>query len=492
VVFKKSLPPYHPMTKLRDWDSASPGAGFYLFDAVTGVFICGASGSGKTTAPGHHAAVSYMAHGFSGVVLCSKKDEAPQWVRWADEAGRRDDLEIFDASGERRFNFLEWEAARAGEGGGLTINIVALLDEIAGALAASSGTNSDGGDGKFFEDALHHMNTNLVDLPLLAGLPVSLPLLRSIVNSAPQTLAQANSKEWQETSACATILREADVATKQEGTDKRADFEECRAYWLQEFPSLSDRTRSIIVLSFSMLVRPLITRPLGKLFNTDTTVTPESLMDSGKILIVNLPVQEFRLAGRVANLLWKYCWQIATLRRMQPTDGSYLRPTFIWMDEAQNFITPFDAEFQAVARSAAGCTVCMVQNRESLIRVLRSEAAVDAYLGNLQAKFFCQNTGATNEYASRLLGERWVTVKGMNVGRSTPQAEGYEPTTSGGVTSHEQHRRYVEPARFTTLRWGGPINHNQVDCIVYNGGYQFASPDGKERLPYALLTFNQS
>jgi len=34
---------------------------------------------------------------------------------------------MFDASGERwRFNFLDWELSRASEGGGLTINVVAL------------------------------------------------------------------------------------------------------------------------------------------------------------------------------------------------------------------------------------------------------------------------------------------------------------------------------------------------------------------------------
>ena len=72
-----------------------------------------------------------------------------------------------------------------------------------------------------------------------------------------------------------------------------------------------------------MLVRPLITRPLRKLFSTDTNIKPEDAFD-GKIIIIDLPVQEFRLAGRVANLAWKYCFQVAVLRRMQPTDTGHL------------------------------------------------------------------------------------------------------------------------------------------------------------------------
>ena len=101
--------------------------------------------------------------------------------------------------------------------------------------------------------------------------------------------------------------READKATQKAEADMRADFEECRNYWFQEYPVLSEKTRSIIALTFSMLVRPFITRPLRKLFSTDTNLTPEDAF-AGKIILVDLPVQEFRLAGRVASLAWKYCF----------------------------------------------------------------------------------------------------------------------------------------------------------------------------------------
>ena len=95
---------------------------------------------------------------------------------------------------------------------------------------------------------------------------------------------------------------------------------------------------------------------------------------------------------------------------------------FLWADEAQNFVTDFDAEYQAVARSAGGCTVYLTQNRESYRRVLGNSDAVDSLLGNLQAKFFCQNSGETNEWAAKLLGERWMDVTSTNVGRTGDEA----------------------------------------------------------------------
>jgi hypothetical protein len=42
------------------------------------------------------------------------------------------------------------------------------------------------------------MNSNLVELPIFAGLPVSLPLMRAIVNTAPQSLKEAQSSEWKD------------------------------------------------------------------------------------------------------------------------------------------------------------------------------------------------------------------------------------------------------------------------------------------------------
>jgi hypothetical protein len=489
----EDLPEFHPQTVLRDWGN---GQAFRLADAQTGVCVFGATGSGKTSGPAKHLAYGYLAADFGGLVLCAKKEERRQWQQWAADAGRQADLVIVDSAGKWRFNFLEWEASRPEEGGGLTINIVALLDEIASAVAHSAGkAEGTGGSNKFWEDALHHLNTNLVELPKFAGIHVSLPLLRSIVVSAPTSLAQIQDPNWQKESACWKIVEEGDQATKEAAADVRADFKECKDYWLKEYPVLAEKTRSIITLTFSMLVRPFIIRPLRQIFSTDTNIRPEDAF-AGKIIIVDLPIQEFRVAGRVANLAWKYCFQVAVLRRTQPTKpDTYLRPVFLWADEAHNFVSNFDAEYQAVARSAGGCTVYLTQNRESYRRVLGNADAVDSLLGNLQAKFFCQNSGDTNEWAAKLLGERWINVTSTNVGQSaTSDIQNQQGgNQSSGVTRSEQRRYFVEPARFTTLKRGGPAHNFQVQSIVYNGGHQFPTgAAGKEEmLPYKIITFNQ-
>src|ERR1700722_8584704 len=484
------LPEFHPQTVIRDWGE---GQAFRLGDASTGVCVFGATGSGKTSGPAKNLGYGYLAAGFGGLVLAAKKEERRQWQHWAAETGRSDDLVIIDKEGNWRFNFLDWEASRPEEGGGLVINIVNLLDEIGAAISGGPAPSEGGNDNeKFWEDALHHLNMNLVALPLLAGVDISLTVLRDILNSAPLSKGQAQDKTWQDDSICFSMLHEAREHSKKAGDETFSDYQECQNYWLHEFPNLSEKTRSIITLTFSMLALPLLTRPMRKIFSSDTNVRPEDTF-KGKIIIVDLPVQEFRLVGRIANLAWKYCFQIAVLRRMQPTEkDSYLRPVFLWADEAQNFISKFDSEYQAVARSAGGCTVYLTQNRESYLRVLKSAEAVDSLLGNLQAKFFCQNSGHTNEWASKLLGERWLKITSTNVGQSRSdnllpmQNQGNQ---NAGFSRSDQRRFYVEPATFTTLKRGGPQHDFQVEAIVYNGGHVFYN--GQEALPFKLIKFNQ-
>jgi hypothetical protein len=487
------LPEFHPQTILRD---LGDGDAFRLSDAYTGIFVTGATGSGKTSGPAKFFAYAFLAAGFAGLVLTAKKEERAQWEKWATDCGRAEDLVIVNADGDWRFNFLRWEAERSGPGGGFTMNVVNLLVTIAGAIAGGGGgPDAEGGNNgseKFWMDALQHLCTNLVDLPVLAGIEVTLPLLRSIVNSAPLSAAQAADPKWEAESDCAAILRAADEATaKSEDAEARADYEECAAYWKKDFPQLSEKTRSIIVMMLSMLIRPLITRPLRKLFSSDSNITPEDAFE-GKIILVDLPVAEYQLAGKIANHIWKFCFQLAVMRRVQPKDG-FLRPCFLYSDEFQTFVTSHDAVYQSVCRSAGGCSLYLTQSRENLRRVLKNDDAVDALLNNLQLKVFCQNTGATNKWASEIMGERWQKISSTNVGQSRNEAmlpQEQQINHNAGVSRSEQRRFYVEPALFTTLKRGGALNGCRVEAVMFNGGQQFSN--GRELLPYKFLVFNQT
>jgi hypothetical protein len=122
------------------------------------------------------------------------------------------------------------------------------------------------------------MLAQLVELPLLAGLKVSLRLLREIVNSAPHDAQEALEDKWRENSMCWAVIQRADEKTRDADDDTRATFEEVKAYWLEERATLSERTRSITTLRFSMVALPFLTRPLRRLFAGETTIRPEATL----------------------------------------------------------------------------------------------------------------------------------------------------------------------------------------------------------------------
>ena len=112
---------------------------FSIRQACEGVQIFGGIGSGKTSGSGAALAKSYLRAGMGGLVLCAKKDELETWQRYAKETKRENSLLVFDASGEWRFPFLQYEISRAGEGAGYTENLVRLFTTVHKAMERGKG-----------------------------------------------------------------------------------------------------------------------------------------------------------------------------------------------------------------------------------------------------------------------------------------------------------------------------------------------------------------
>lgn len=116
---------------------------------------------------------------------------------------------------------------------------------------------------------------NAVDLLALTTKSVSVPDLYRVVISAANSLAETKCPAWQERSFCYRCLRAGEVAPP---TGYRAhDFELVADYFLLEFPALSEKTRSIIVSTFTSMIDVFNRGILRELFCTTTTVSPEDI-----------------------------------------------------------------------------------------------------------------------------------------------------------------------------------------------------------------------
>lgn len=445
----------------------SPKDAFTIRDAFEGVQIFGGIGSGKTTGSGALLAKSFLSQGFGGLVLTAKPDEADRWHNLLHSCQRTNDVVTVDRSAQHRFNFMDYEAIHANQGLSLTENLVQLFLTIA-SLNASKSTGKD--NEAFWHNETAKLIRNGLDLLRFADFHLSLPNLHEVITTAPQDLAQLQDSTWQAGSLTYKALKSA--LERHDNyifdTTQTHDFELTYHYWTNEWPSMAQRTRSSVLSMFTGLADALLRGLMYDLFNSSTTFTPEDCFD-GKVIIIDLPQKLFNETGVLAQVLFKHCWQRAVERRKIVRDS---RPVFLWIDEAQHFITEHDVSFQTTARSARVATVLLTQNLPNYLMALggeRAKAMVDSLLGNLATKIFHNNTcTATNQYAADLISRDWTS--------QASRSASFNKGEASYSTSEQPALQYrVIPRDFTTLAKGGPAANFQTEAIVHQGGKVFAA-----------------
>lgn len=488
--------PFSPGKKHKRWRLSDPlfrlsrHDTWTLGSALEGVLIQGATGSGKSSGSARALARAMLRMGFGGLVLTAKADERGMWESYAKATGRLSDLVIFRPDMPWRFNFIDYELKRGGAGAGHTENIVNLLSnvlEVAERNQQSGGGREDEG---FWKRALRQLVRNLVDLLTLSTGRVSVPDLHALLISAPTSQDEMRSQAWRERSFCFHCLKAGDEKPKT--TRQEHDFGLCAEYFLVEYPNLSEKTRSVIVATFTSLVDVLNRGVLRELFCTETNLTPEAA-DDDKIIVIDMPVKEYGEVGLFAQVLWKYAFQRRVERRAV-SDAT--RPLLLWADEAQNFITSYDMQYQTTCRSARAATVYITQNVSNFYAALgngdKGKAEADSLFANLNTKIFHANSDpVTNEWAASLIGRTRQCFMNSNHSRSDSDwiaaLAGLSPSGSTSAGMSESYEYEVQPSRFSRLRTGGPQNRWKVDGLVFQNGRIFRET-GRTWLP---ITFDQ-
>jgi hypothetical protein len=470
---------------LFHWAKNDP---FTLEEACKGVQVWGMTGSGKSSGSGRLIAHSYLRRGFGGLVLCAKPGEAATWRDYCRVTGRGDDLVVFSPAGDYRFNFLNYELQRPGAGAGLTENILQLLMCISEIASRGSGGGEGRQDEGYWKRSLQQLLRNAIDLLVMATGQVSIPELYKVVVSAPTAYDQTGNDAWQRKSFCWSCLQQADATPKNKY--QVHDFQIVADYFLLEFPGLSDKTRSVIVSTFTSMIDVLNRGVLRDLFCTETNITPEDCLD-GKVVVVDLPVKEFAEVGQFAAVIWKYLFQRGVERRDVRFNP---RPCFLFVDESQLFTTSFDALFQTTARSARCCTVYLSQNLNNYLSAYKGPAGhsdAKSLLGNLTTHVVHALADSdTATFIAELIGKsrQWFNNGNVTHASYHPLDDilgGGHSQTSGGYS--EQLAFEVEPAELCRLATGGPANGFLVGALVWRGGQPFRST-GKA---YLWTAFNQ-
>lgn len=444
--------------------SSHPDDTLCLGDFVTGCFVSGSSGSGKTSGPGATIARAFLRAGYGGLVLTTKLGECEQWRRWCEQTGRLGDFVVMDDSTHYRFNFLEYENKRAGRGAGLTANLAALFLTVMEATDSGRANSHD----PFWRQAVKQLVKNCIDLIKAADEELSITNIKRLVTSSPSYPEEVYEERWME-SYCWECLKKAD--SKKLDADQRIDLNEVQRYWTTEVPSQDSKTRANVFQSFSVMADSFLRGLFRLLFCTSVNITPELSID-GKIIVLDFPCKTYDDVGRNVQVLFKAAWQKAMERRDISIQN---RPVFLFADEFQEFATSSDAMFQATARSSRVCSVCLTQSIPGLYDRMggtNGKYAADSLLSNLSIKIMCgSGCPETNTWAENLINKRWryrgQSSISYNSQLQRPKklfAGPDKPQISGSVSPSLESQ--VLATRFTQLKSGGVRNNWMVDGLI--------------------------
>ena len=333
---KRDFDPYNlnwPMF----WVSEEPEDFLSLENFLTGLWIFGGTGFGKTTGSGQTIARALLKWGndevrFGGIIGCAKVDEVPRWVEYCKKWGRSDDVILLGPKHDNTFNFLEFAVQQGWE----TEQILRLFTT----LIAMMDTDRKGGGGdRFWQDSRDQLMTNLIDVIRYSRQPLSVKSMYDAVLDAPRSPEQVHSEDWQGNSFLFQCIREGEAVPKTES--QQADFDLACQYILSEFPQMAERTRSSVIMTFTSFVNQLMRGSLRDLFCTTTTVTPADTF-KGKIVILDMPIKDLGPLGRIGQTLFRYVWQIETEKRDVNRNPI---PVFQFIDEAHLFCNSYDFFF---------------------------------------------------------------------------------------------------------------------------------------------------
>lgn len=460
------------------WLALGPQDRLTMHELYEGCIVFGSSGSGKTSGPGDAIARYVLSQGCGVLWLTAKPDEYERAVRLCRQTGRENDVVRFAPGEPHTFNFLQHELGSLGGG----VNAAAQL--LSDLLDLSSRTAGGQGSDPFWPMAAARLLRMALVICSEARNPCTVEHLYHFLTSLPsrETLHDA---AWRESFAAKSIGLAAD---RQPHT---TDFDLAAAYFLEEWPNLSEKTASSIHSQAMNVIDRFMSGGLARLIASErSTITPHDL-EQGKVIVLDVPYLRYREPGQMVQIVWKLS-AIRSLLRRNVAESP--RPVALLMDEAQLFVVPrVDSATQAVARASRLVNVALTQNVPLLISALGgpgAEKEAHSWIANFATKLFCANTcKETNELASDLCGRSRHFFFG---GSSGPQ-EPYDPigdlfgqSPKCSASFNQQWFPDVPPEVFVSqLRRGGPAADYTVDAVAARAG---AFSNGK---PFLLASFRQ-
>ena len=222
--------------------------------------------------------------------------------------------------------------------------------------------------------------------------------------------------------------------------------------------------------------------PVGKARMRRHLPPLDELIESGKVLALNMPAGSNPALARAIGVFLKNAWLQTLLRRpaqMKADSKRYFRPAVFICDEYQSFASVGEADPSGDEKAFALTRQCRVipivatQSISSLRSVLGTSEAWRALLQTLRTRIFLSlSDDASAEIASKLCGQVAKIKPSWTVTESARQAEvsllsgkagGGRGSVGTSKSFREQREALFQPREF------GLLPNCQAICLPYDG-----------------------
>jgi type IV secretory pathway TraG/TraD family ATPase VirD4 len=453
---------------LLRWNGWRP---FTIGHSLEHVLAFGVTGSGKTSAGIKDMALAMLHAGYGVLFLSAKTTDPAEYYEWAKLAGREKSVVHFGPRHSQGFNLLEYELKNGGKLEWRTMNIPAIFSAVGEIITRNEKARI--ADGGIWEKASELLLKHAVSVVLLATGKLELDDIVEVVNTAPTSLEQANSKAWQRESICHQLLVAAETRNKGEQNMQRV-LQLDRKYFLHQWPTFHPEGRQSVYFTFVQLANFFQSDPLHRMFFGKTDFTPD-ILPEGAVLIVDAPALAGGDQGKVLNGLLRQAVERMALQR---TIIGEERPVAIIWDEFQTSVTRADSDFAAVARSHRCALVLATQNLNTVEAVMGRSGARTLF-GNCRTKlFFANDDPDTNQYMADVIS-KWPVKK---------TSKKTDPEGQSSRTENPTQDEYAVPPRVAlTLKSGGKDFKHRVTGIMVHAGHELT-----KKQPWLAVNFNQN
>ena len=224
------------------------------------------------------------------------------------------------------------------------------------------------------------------------------------------------------------------------------------------------------------------TTPLAAMALSGDLPPLDQLIESGKVLALNMPAGTNPALARAIGVMLKNAWLQSLLRRpatMKKAPGRYVRPAVFICDEYQAFASvgeddpSGDEKAFALTRQCRVIPIVATQSISSLRSVLGSSEAWRTLLQTLRTRIFLSlSDEASAEIASKLCGQVAKikssytineSAKSSGINFMSAQAGGGRGSVGASKSFREQREALFQPRDFALL------GNCQAICLPYDG-----------------------